>query len=89
MNNQLLNPDASVSKHEFFSFKQELMTEIRSLFSAFNLPVVLKSAEVKKILKCSDSKLDTLRKNGTLKFTYLDGTYYYKLSDVNSLFEDA
>lgn len=38
----------------------------------------MKSAEAKKVLKCSDSSLKNYRSKGLIQFTKIAGTYYYK-----------
>ena len=77
-----------LSKEDLDIFKKEIILEMKNLLNARNsLPEVLKSNQVKKILQCSDGKLDALRRSGTLPYTNLDGTYYYKYSDVKQLFE--
>ena len=49
-------------------------------------PDFLRSSQVKELLGCSDSKLDTLRKNGTLKYTKIGGSIYYNYSEICNLF---
>ncbi|WP_100629818.1 helix-turn-helix domain-containing protein [Algoriphagus formosus] len=56
--------------------------------STEGLPILLRTSEVKKILKIKDSTLATLRSNGTLPFSKVAGTIYYKLEDINSLVEE-
>jgi len=41
--------------------------------------------KVMSILKISDRKIQTLRDNGTLPFSQIDGKIYYKTSDVEAL----
>ena len=48
----------------------------------------LKSHEVSKLLHISPSTLQTLRLNGTVRFSKVDGTLYYKTEDINHLLED-
>jgi hypothetical protein len=45
----------------------------------------MKSAEVKKLLGCSDSSLNNYRSKGLLPFTQLGGTYYYPRNAVNDM----
>lgn len=52
------------------------------------LPSLLRTEDVKKILKIKDSTLATLRGNGTLPFAKIGGSIYYKLEDINSLIEE-
>lgn len=41
--------------------------------------------KVMAILKIKERKLQTLRDNGTLPFSQIDGKFYYKTSDVEAL----
>ena len=41
--------------------------------------------QVKSILKICNRKMQTLRDNGTLPFSRIDGTIYYRTSDVENL----
>ncbi len=52
------------------------------------VPKLLRTDEVKKILKLKDSSLATLRQNGTLPFTKVGGTIYYLLQDILELIEN-
>ncbi|HET8839723.1 MAG TPA: helix-turn-helix domain-containing protein [Flavobacteriaceae bacterium] len=45
----------------------------------------IKNAEVRKMLKISNSTLQTLRINGTLPFTKLGGIIYYDSEEINKL----
>lgn len=53
-----------------------------------DLPELLRTSEVKKILKLKDSSLATLRLNGTIPFIKISGTVYYKKKDIFQLIED-
>ncbi len=69
-------------------FKTELLTEIRNIFNQQQSPASkqwLKSSEVRRMLHISSGTLQTLRINGTLPFTKIGGTMYYKLSDIEAL----
>ncbi len=50
-----------------------------------DLPELLRTSEVKRILKLKDSSLATLRHNGTLPFIKIAGTVYYKKNDISQL----
>jgi hypothetical protein len=45
----------------------------------------LKATEVRKLLKITSKTLDKLRLNGTLSFTRVGGTIYYKYEDLQKL----
>lgn len=66
------------------------LSQIKSLLekkkATTNLSL-LRTSEVKEILKLKDSTLATLRSNGTLPFAKIAGTIYYKMDDINSLIE--
>ncbi|MCF8294003.1 MAG: helix-turn-helix domain-containing protein [Chitinophagaceae bacterium] len=47
----------------------------------------IKSFEVKKLLRCSDSTLSNYRKTGLLKFSKVGGVHYYRNDDVQKLIE--
>ncbi|WP_232456887.1 helix-turn-helix domain-containing protein [Pedobacter psychrophilus] len=47
----------------------------------------LKSTEVRKLLNISPGTLQNLRINGTLRYTKIGGTMYYKSADIDSLLE--
>jgi hypothetical protein len=68
---------------------QSTLCKIESTLSGNSsaLPNLLRTSEVKKILKVKDSTLATLRANGTLPFAKIAGTIYYKLEDIKSLIE--
>ena len=72
---------------DLHSLKRELLTEINRLLSSQPkpLPTVLRGSQVKKLLNCSDSKLETLRKTGQLPFVKILGTIYYQLDHINQL----
>lgn len=68
---------------------QSSLGKIESFISETSqvLPSLLRTGDVKRILKLKDSTLATLRNNGTLPFAKIAGTIYYKLEDINSLIE--
>jgi hypothetical protein len=78
-----------VTKEDLLRVKQEIIEEIKELLKGeTNDPAFIKSKDVKKILGCSDSKLESLRKNGKLQTVKLQGTLYFKREDVDKLFEE-
>jgi hypothetical protein len=46
---------------------------------------LLRTDEVKLLLKLKDSSLSTLRSNGTIPFTKVGGTIYYLRKDIESI----
>ena len=49
----------------------------------------IKSAEVSELLSCSAATLFRLRTDGVLPCSLIEGTYYYKLSDIEKMMEDG
>lgn len=75
-----------VTKEEFTSFKEEIISELRNIFSTQpNTKKWLKSNKVRKMLGISSGTLQTLRTNGTLPYTKMGGTMYYEHKDVESI----
>ena len=77
------------TKDELLAVKNEILNKLEQLIGGQPKPLsqYLKNKEVKQLLGCSDSKLETLRKNGSLPCSKIMGTYYYKPEDVKKLFE--
>lgn len=82
-----------VTKDEFCLLKEELIAEIKTILEE-NLNNVedgrkwLRTSEVKELLSISSGTLQTLRDNGTLPFTRLNGVIYYKKDDIDDILED-
>lgn len=79
-----------ITKEDLILFKSELLSEISQLLKPLNQSPSkqwLKSAEVRKILNISPGTLQNLRINGTLRYTKIGGTMYYKSADIVSLLE--
>ena len=70
-------------------FKKELFDELKSGASRplSELPKWLKSYQVRNLLKISPGTLQTLRVNGTLPFTRIEGVLYYNQEDINRILE--
>jgi hypothetical protein len=45
--------------------------------------------EVLHLLKISERKLQTMRDNGTLPFSHIDGKIYYKTTDIEQLLNNG
>jgi hypothetical protein len=95
--NQL--PTARISKDQLLTigdlieFKQDLLAEIRKMFSqpATGIPQPkqwLKSKEVRGLLQISGGKLMTMRVNGTLPYTRIGGVIYYEFKDIEQMLEN-
>lgn len=76
-----------ITAADLITFRQELLKEISSLLK-INKPQErewLKSADVRKMLGISAGTLQTMRINGTLPFTKLNGTLYYSFEDIQNV----
>ena len=76
------------TKQDLETLKAELIQEIKQMLD--NQPKIkkwLKSNEVKEILNCSDSTLQTLRINCTLEYSRVGGTVYYPYDAILKLLE--
>jgi len=49
----------------------------------------IKSAQLCEILSCSPATLFRLRTDGILPCSLIQGTYYYKLSDIDEMMEEG
>ena len=82
--------DQLLTKRDLLRFKEELLEEIAKLLKPTEVnpnKQWLKSVEVRKMLQISPGTLQTLRINGTLPFTRLGGSIYYKLNDIKAVLE--
>ena len=73
-----------ITKEDLREFKVELIKEFTSIIQnkTPQQKTILKSAGVRKMLGISAGSLQTLRINGLLPFTKLNGTLYYEYDDV-------
>ena len=80
----------AITKDDLKTLKLEIIEELKGILitQPQTTPEFLRSSQVKKMLGCSDSKLETLRKNGTLSYTKLGGTIYYNFSEISNLFKN-
>lgn len=81
-----------LTKADLLHFKQDLIEEIKRLLQEKpkNQEIeYLKSKEVKRILKCSDSTLQYYRQSGKLTFKKIGGSFYYTNEAINNLMESA
>ena len=79
---QLITPD------DLKNLREEILAEVRAMFQKYS-PACnnkwLKSNEVRKLLKISPGTLQTLRVNGTLKYSKVGGIIYYDRDHVQQL----
>ena len=81
-----------ITTEDLTLFKEELLIEIRSIFEA-KVPSSensrwLRSAEVRKLMKISQGTLQNHRVNGTLGYSKIGKTFYYKREDIINLLEN-
>ena len=79
-----------ITKEDLQSFRRQLLEDLRQLLLRRQPQapkLVLKSSEVRKLLKISPATLQTLRINGTLPFTKIGGTIYYRSEDIERLMD--
>ena len=81
-----------LTRTDLLQFKKELIEEISRLFSERSKAMetdYLKSKQVKRILKCSDSTLQYYRDSGKLPYKKVGSTYYYTTEDIEKLMKSA
>lgn len=79
-----------VTKQDLIELEERLISEIRRTNGTGEEPKkLLKSYQVKNLLKISPGTLQNLRVNGTLPFTKVGGIIYYKYEDIMKIFEQA
>ncbi|MCU7552855.1 helix-turn-helix domain-containing protein [Chitinophagaceae bacterium LB-8] len=76
-----------LTRHDLMSFKEELISELKQIISKEQIEQKewLKTNEVLRMLKVSPGTLQTLRVNGTLKYTKLGGIIYYDNEHIQAL----
>ena len=76
-----------ITKEDLEKFKAELFMELKGLLSTEKAEPKkwLKNSDVRKRLPISLGKLQGLRLNGTLPFTKVGSTTFYKAEDVEKL----
>ena len=78
--------------HEDYQALDEKLSRILSLVSSTEKVEpnpVMKSAEVKRILHCTDATLKNYRDQGKLPYSKIGGTYYYEKEKVEALLKPA
>ena len=86
--NTLMMSVEIITKEDLFHFKQELLSELKLILTP-PAPVKpwLRSYEVRKLLNISSGTLQTLRINGTLRYSKMGGTMFYKMEDIQKALE--
>jgi len=77
-----------ITKDDFDQFKQELLTEIKTIFDK-NIKKAqwIRSKDVREMLGISDATLQTLRINRTIPAYKLDATWFYKYEEIVEVME--
>jgi len=72
---------------DFEEFKKQLLEELKKMIAALCQPQqkILKTREVRKLLRASAGTVQNWRKNGTLPFKKVGGTLYYNYEDIERL----
>lgn len=78
-----------ISKEDLLQFKNELIQEIKAIIQPARAETTqwLRSRDVRKMLKISPGTLQTLRINGTLRFTKVGSIMFYKYEDIVRLLD--
>lgn len=76
-----------ITKEDLQEFREQLLQDIKQLLGTqLNEPKkLLKSYQVKNMLKISSGTLQTLRTNGTLPYKKVGGIIYYQYEDLLKL----
>jgi hypothetical protein len=79
-----------ITKEDFDQFKEELLTEIKTIFGA-NIKKTkwIRSKDVREMLGISDSTLQTLRISRTIPSYKLDATWFYKYEEITEVMEKS
>ena len=83
-----MTPNELLTKNDLLLFKSDLIEEFRKFIDQGPVPkesTYLKSKDVKKMLKCSDSTLQYYRQSGKLPFNKVGGIYYYTKEGISQL----
>ena len=83
-----MNPNEIATKADI----EQVLIAIQNLQTALSAVKVeskfLRSADVKKMLHISDGTLQRLRVSGTLNAKKVNGTWFYKFSDIEKIMKD-
>jgi len=75
-----------ITTQDLENFKADIIKEIRlGLKEVAATETWLKNKEVRKMLACSEGTLVNLRNSGTLPYSKINGTLYYRKSDLDNL----
>lgn len=80
-----------ITRDDLQKFKEELFAELKRPSYKLNKKEEqkewIKTFDVRKLLDISQNTLVSLRRNGTIRFSKIGGTFYYKHDDILKLLE--
>jgi hypothetical protein len=78
-----------ITREDLNQFRSLLLNDLKEIIYSKPNPSKqwLKSSEVRKLLNISPGTLQNLRINGTLSYTKIGGTMYYKYEDIVKMLE--
>lgn len=78
-----------LTKEDLNNFRGQLLEDIKTLIQPKSKPQPkwISSSEVRRLLKISQSSLQTLRIREDLKTSKILGTVYYQAEDIDRIFE--
>lgn len=79
-----------ITKADLNQLKEEMFVEMKRLLQPEGSLVAkrwIKSADVRRMLDISPGTLQNLRVNGTLSYTKVGGTMFYKIEDIEQMLE--
>lgn len=79
-----------ITKADLNQLKEEMFVEMKRLLQPAGSLVAkrwIKSADVRRMLDISPGTLQNLRINGTLSYTKVGGTMFYKIEDIEQMLE--
>ena len=80
-----------ITTEDLKTFKEELINEMKQILksekNSGEKSPWLRSAEVRELMKISQGTLQNLRVNGTLDYSMVGKTFYYKREDILNLLE--
>ena len=80
-----------ITKEDLEQFKLDIFAEMRSTLKKVGAPNEnnewLRTADVRKLLRISAGTLQTLRVNGTIRYSVVGKMFFYKREDINNMIE--
>lgn len=80
-----------ITKEDLEQLKLDIFAEMRSTLKELGAPNEnnewLRTADVRKLLRISAGTLQTLRINGTIRYSVVGKMFFYKREDINNMIE--